>query len=224
MGAIGSSRMVPASAGGSGGGVTRVNSSSLTVTSPTGPTVDIELPASGVVEKITSTDGSLTVTNPNGPTVNLTTPAPTTVFGDLGSTPTTLAVTSTAIFGNASQPAAPTVQPGTYRVDFDTTVNGSTASIGESYSFEVGGGTATYTVRGGPSGNAPGLKGGIPSNAASQNRIPAHLTAYIDVTVAGTVNIQGIASGAGITCSAQDTSFGGPPTTQITTLSLLLIA
>lgn len=62
-------------AGGSGGGsVDEITSddATVTITNPTGPTVDLSVPgAAGTVTEITSEDASVTITNPDGPVVDL---------------------------------------------------------------------------------------------------------------------------------------------------------
>lgn len=60
-------------AGNSGGSgtINDITSSTLVITNPTGPTVDIETPFTGTISDVTSTGGTISITNPTGPTVNL---------------------------------------------------------------------------------------------------------------------------------------------------------
>lgn len=65
----------PAGGGGGGSGtISEIESTdhSVTITDPTGPTVDLSVPAGGgTISEITSDDDSVTITDPTGPTVDL---------------------------------------------------------------------------------------------------------------------------------------------------------
>lgn len=62
------------STGGGGGGITEITSvdDSVTITDPTGPTVDLSVTGgSGTITEITSVDNTVTITDPSGPTTDL---------------------------------------------------------------------------------------------------------------------------------------------------------
>jgi hypothetical protein len=118
----------------------------------------------------------------------------------------------------------PTLGVGIWKLDFDTYVTASTGiTQGDTCAFEVSGGTATYTViPTAPQGNPPGAKTRAGSSTVGAIGNMVHMTTYIKVTVAGTVNVAGIGSSAFFTCTGRDISF--PSTTlQVTVLSCFQI-